>query len=81
MEYLTDGCEIDPSVGSLNDVRGDVRGDVKVFSIMDGNGSEPMNESTLMDLWVLMGISLIPWVEGGRSSSSMMQLESLTELD
>ena len=48
---------------------------------MDGNGSEPMNESTLMDLWVLMGISLIPNVEGGRSSSSMMQLESLTELD
>jgi|FrelakmetLWP11LW_1041352.scaffolds.fasta_scaffold373723_1 hypothetical protein len=54
-------------VGRRNDASGDVKGDV-ILSVIDGKGSEPENESTLTERCVLIGMSLTPNVEGGRSS-------------
>ena len=87
LENLIDGCDSDPRLGSLEDPSGDVV--ANDLSAIGGKGPTtptPMNESTLMDRCDLIGMSLIPAVDGDRSSigkysSSMMQLDNWTELE
>jgi hypothetical protein len=71
-------------LGRRSDVRALAETDL---SGMGGRGSQlpPTKESTLTERWLLIGINLMPAVEGGRSSmgrysSSMMQLDKWTEL-
>ena len=88
LENLIDGCDSDPRLGSLEDPSGDVvvANDLSAIGGKGPTTPTPMNESTLMDRCDLIGMSLIPAVDGDRSSigkysSSMMQLDNWTELE